>query len=60
MHYLGQMNGDVCNYDATIFNADLNMVTGPFEAYLSEKGNSKSEELYKSIHIEQSNKVPVF
>jgi hypothetical protein len=54
------MNGDVCNYDATIFNADLNMVTGPFEAYLSEKGNSKSEELYKSIHIEQSNKVPVF
>ena len=51
LYYLGQVNGDVCNYDATIFNADLNLITGPFEAYLDADRNNKSAELYEALHI---------
>jgi hypothetical protein len=56
LSYLGQINGDVCNYDATIFNADLNLITGPFEAYLDTNRNNKSAELYRELHDAQSTK----
>ena len=60
LNYLGQVNGEVCNYDATIFNADLNLFTGPFEAYLDANRNNKSSELYSDLHVSQSTKKPIF
>jgi hypothetical protein len=60
LDYFAQMNGGVCNYDATIFNVDLNLITGPFEAYLDADRNNKSQELYEALHVTQSTKKPVF
>ncbi len=42
LNYLRQVNGDVCNYDATIFNADLDPIEEPYKAYLDSKKNNKS------------------
>lgn len=60
LDYLGQMNGDVCNYDATIFDADLDAQQEPFESYLKAATNAQSAELYKALHVDKSTKSPVF
>ena len=58
--YLGQVDGNVVNFDATIFNPDMGLITNPFEDYLDAVKNHKSSELYNDLHISQSTKIPIF
>ena len=58
--YIAALSGGAVNYDATIFNYDLDAAEEPYKLYLSPMNNSKSDELYKALHIDQSPKDPKF
>lgn len=53
------------NYDATIFNYDLDAIQSPYNAYLMDfidgkVSNAKATELYNNLHINNSTKNPKF
>lgn len=65
LQYVQSVAGRVVNYDATIFNYDLDAIQAPYNAYLMDfidgkVSNAKAAELYDSLHIAQSPKNPKF
>ncbi len=59
MNYIDDMAGGLFTYDGTIFEVDWDAQQKVVENYLGTQ-NSKSNELYSSIHIDQSTKSPKF
>ena len=65
LQYVQSVAGRVVNYDATIFNYDLEAIQSPYNAYLMDfidgkVSNAKAQELYNNLHINNSTKNPKF
>ena len=58
MDYVDEVGGGVFTYDARRFDYDWTPVENPYMAYLTN--SSKVAELYTSIHVDNSTKVPVW
>lgn len=58
MDYIDEVAGDVFTYDARIFANDWAPYKKAYVDFLTVSG--QVQEIYKSIHIDQSTKVPVF
>lgn len=58
MDYVDKVAGNVFTYDATSFEEDWNPFIYSVEEFLTSCG--KKTELYKSIHVDQSTKNPIY
>ncbi len=58
LNYLTSVSGKVLSFDAREFTYDWAKIKNPSDDYLGT--NAKLEELYASIHIDQSTKEPIY
>ena len=58
LNYITGVGGKVFTFDARMFTYDWTGAKNPFVKYLTT--SKKTQELYKSLHIDQSTKNPVF
>jgi hypothetical protein len=59
MNYIPDVGGKVYSFDGRIFVYDFLPMEKPYLTYLSNT-TTFSDELYQSIHVKGSTKVPVF
>ena len=60
MTYIEEISGNVFAYDQRIFGEDWDIIEDPVVNYFTAQPTDTLTQIYESIHVDQSTKVPVF